>query len=230
MTSQKDQPRQISKLIPKWGANSVTRTWFGNEKSDVDHRCPPQALTQQNFLPPMEKNLKKNHVKEHEENLQMGSKKSHQVLINLRLKCWNKLLSVVHHIIKTHKDNSSHYNLYLEIDFAHCSKHSTQGIQSPTKMHLAQVYLSRLYYKCRAKVLEEINNVTYYAATTDMWTIRTTHCCMSLTLHFIQNWTLCSRYFQTGYYLTTGYNHTGAVRIVRGIGEALESRGMRRVI
>lgn len=38
----------------------------------------------------------------------------------------------------------------------------------PNQKHLAQVCLSHLYYKCRAKVLEEIHDVTYYAATTDM--------------------------------------------------------------
>lgn len=43
-------------------------------------------------------------------------KKSHQVLkINLRLRGQNCLFPVAHHIIKTHKANSSHYNFYLDI-------------------------------------------------------------------------------------------------------------------
>lgn len=46
---------------------------------------------------------------------------------------------------------------------------------------------------------------------------------MSLTVHFIQDWTLCSRCLQTCYFPD---EHTGEM-IARGLKEALESSGMR---
>ncbi len=56
----------------------------------------------------------------------------------------------------------------------------------PSRKHFTQVELPRLYHECRAKVEGEIHQVAYYAMT-DMWTSRTIHPYMSLTVHFIQD-------------------------------------------
>lgn len=93
----------------------------------------------------------------------------------------------------------------------------------PSRKHFTQVELPRLYHECRAKVEGEIHQVAFYAMTTDMWTSRTTHPYMSLTVHFIQDWTLCSRCLQTGYFPD---DDTGEM-IARGLKEALASWELR---
>lgn len=54
---------------------------------------------------------------------------------------------------------------------------------TPSRKHFKQVQLLRSHYECWAEVLEEICNVACCTATTDMWTSRTTHLCMSLMVH-----------------------------------------------
>ena len=63
----------------------------------------------------------------------------------------------------------------------------------------------------------------YYAPTTEMWSSRTTDPYMSLMIHFIPDWTLCSRCLQTSYFPD---DHTGEIT-ARGLREALELWGLR---
>ncbi|KAK0132110.1 Zinc finger BED domain-containing protein 1 [Merluccius polli] len=95
--------------------------------------------------------------------------------------------------------------------------------EMPSRKHLNKVVLPALYDECRAKVEEEIHKGMFYATTTDMWSSRTTHPYMSLTIHFIdQAWNLRSRCLQTSYFPE---DHTGQ-EIARGLSEALESWGL----
>ncbi|XP_078017006.1 E3 SUMO-protein ligase ZBED1-like [Epinephelus lanceolatus] len=93
----------------------------------------------------------------------------------------------------------------------------------PSRKHFSQVVLPGLYDECRAKVEEEIHTVMYYATTTDMWSSRTTHPYMALTIHFVdKDWNLRSRCLQTSYFPD---DHM-AEMLARGLREALESWGL----
>ncbi|CAM4658701.1 unnamed protein product [Leuciscus chuanchicus] len=92
----------------------------------------------------------------------------------------------------------------------------------PSRKHFSEVELPRLYGECRGKLEQELGNVLYFATTTDLWTSRTTQPYMSLTIHFINDWTLCSRCLQTSYFPE---DHTGEM-IAQSLKEALQSWGL----
>ncbi|KAJ4947212.1 hypothetical protein JOQ06_009250 [Pogonophryne albipinna] len=76
----------------------------------------------------------------------------------------------------------------------------------PSRTYFSQVAIPDLYEKCRAKVETELSKVEYYAATTDLWSSRTTEPYINLTVHFIdEDFTLKSSCLQTAFFPE---NHT----------------------
>ena len=78
----------------------------------------------------------------------------------------------------------------------------------PSRKHFSKVELPHLYASCRAEVEREVCSATNYALTTDMWMSRATQPYMSLTIHFIKDWTLRGRCLQTVYFPD---DHTGVI-------------------
>ncbi|KAF3836730.1 hypothetical protein F7725_004194 [Dissostichus mawsoni] len=79
--------------------------------------------------------------------------------------------------------------------------------QLPSRKHFATVALPNLYNKTRARVAEQLQNIVYYSTTTDLWSSRTTHPYLSLTVHFIDGeWALRGMCLQTSYFPD---DHTG---------------------
>ncbi|XP_038162536.1 E3 SUMO-protein ligase ZBED1-like [Cyprinodon tularosa] len=93
----------------------------------------------------------------------------------------------------------------------------------PSRKHFSKVELPGLYASCRAQVERELcSGATHYGLTTDMWMSRATQPYMSLTIHFIKDWTLRARCLQTVYFPE---DHTG-VMLAQGLRDALESWGL----
>lgn len=95
--------------------------------------------------------------------------------------------------------------------------------QLPGRKHFSQTALPQLYVECREAVEKELQNVSYFATTSDIWSSRTSEPYLSLTAHFIdQDWILKSKCLQTAYFPE---DHTGEI-IAAGLSEALTSWGL----
>ncbi|XP_041841381.1 E3 SUMO-protein ligase ZBED1-like isoform X2 [Melanotaenia boesemani] len=95
--------------------------------------------------------------------------------------------------------------------------------QLPGRKHFSQTALPKLYSQCREIVEKELQSVSYFATTSDMWSSRTSEPYLSLTAHYIdQDWNLKSKCLQTSYFPD---DHTGEV-IALGLSEALASWGL----
>lgn len=93
----------------------------------------------------------------------------------------------------------------------------------PGRKHFSRTVLPRLYAECREMVEKELQTVSYFATTSDMWSSRTSEPYMSLTIHFIdKEWNLQSKCLQTAYFPE---DHTGEI-IAPGLVEALASWGL----
>ncbi|KAL7868960.1 hypothetical protein SRHO_G00103440 [Serrasalmus rhombeus] len=80
-----------------------------------------------------------------------------------------------------------------------------------------------MYEKCKAQVETELSQVDCYAATTDMWSSRTTDPYISLTVHFItEDFQLKSRCLQTTFFPE---DHTSE-NIATGLREAVAAWGL----
>ncbi|KAJ4946777.1 hypothetical protein JOQ06_008823 [Pogonophryne albipinna] len=90
----------------------------------------------------------------------------------------------------------------------------------PSRKFFSEVALPQLYNSTRQRVAKELEEVSFYSATTDLWSSRTMQPYMSLTVHFINNdWTLRSVCLQTAYFPE---DHTGEI-IAQGLKDALNS-------
>lgn len=93
------------------------------------------------------------------------------------------------------------------------------GYVLPSRKYFAEVALPHLYNSTREKIARELERVSFYSATTDLWSSRTMQPYMSLTVHFIENWTLRSVCLQTAYFPD---DHKGEI-IAQGLKDALTS-------
>ncbi|KAI7799132.1 putative zinc finger BED domain-containing protein 1-like, partial [Triplophysa rosa] len=93
----------------------------------------------------------------------------------------------------------------------------------PGRKHFSVTALPRLYAERSEQLEQELQNVAYFASTSDMWSSRTSEPYLSLTIHFIdKDWKLQSKCLQTAYFPE---DHTGEV-IAPGMVEALASWGL----
>ncbi|XP_067301389.1 E3 SUMO-protein ligase ZBED1-like [Pseudorasbora parva] len=86
----------------------------------------------------------------------------------------------------------------------------------PSRHYFARQELPRLYTTERKRLAGEMEKVTYYALTTDMWRSRTCKPYMCVTIHFILDWEIKSACLQTTYFPQdhTGENIAEALRDV----------------
>lgn len=93
----------------------------------------------------------------------------------------------------------------------------------PGRKHFSLTALPQLYAECREMVERQLQTVSFFATTSDMWSSRTSEPYMSLTIHFIdKDWNLQSKALQTAYFPE---DHKGEV-IAPGMIEALASWGL----
>lgn len=68
----------------------------------------------------------------------------------------------------------------------------------PGRKHFSQTALPRLYTECRETVERQLQNVQFFATTSDIWSSRTSEPYLSLTIHFVdEDWNLQSKCLQT---------------------------------
>ncbi|XP_060761183.1 E3 SUMO-protein ligase ZBED1-like [Neoarius graeffei] len=73
--------------------------------------------------------------------------------------------------------------------------------QLPGRKHFSQTAIPNMYTECRGMVERDLQAMSYFATTSDMWSSRTSEPYMSLTAHYIeQDWTLKSKCLQTAYF------------------------------
>lgn len=90
----------------------------------------------------------------------------------------------------------------------------------PSRNYFSRTALPALYSETRATVETELQDVTHFAATTDLWSSQTMEPYMSLTVHFISSdFTMKSRCLQTAFFPE---DHTGDELAV-GLMESLNS-------
>ena len=71
--------------------------------------------------------------------------------------------------------------------FLHMLKQLDQRYTPPSRKTMSKKYLPKLYDITRDKVLTKLNDVQYFASTTDMWSSRGMTPYMGFTVHFIDN-------------------------------------------
>ncbi|XP_057216122.1 E3 SUMO-protein ligase ZBED1-like [Triplophysa rosa] len=88
----------------------------------------------------------------------------------------------------------------------------------PSRKYFSSTAIPQLYSECRSKMQNKIQNVKFFATTADLWSSRTSEPYLSLTVHFIHDWKLCSACLETTYF---PQDHTGEL-IAQGLRDALE--------
>lgn len=90
----------------------------------------------------------------------------------------------------------------------------------PSRKYFSDVALPQLYNSTRQRIATELDGVSFYSATTDLWSSRVMQPYLSLTVHFINDdWTLRSVCLQTAYFPD---EHKGEI-IAQGLKDALSS-------
>lgn len=90
----------------------------------------------------------------------------------------------------------------------------------PSRKYFSDVALPQLYNSTRQRIAAELDGVSFYSATTDLWSSRVMQPYLSLTLHFINDdWTLRSVCLQKAYFHD---EHKGEI-IAQGLKDALSS-------
>jgi hypothetical protein len=70
----------------------------------------------------------------------------------------------------------------------------------PSRTHFADDVIPKLYSEVKERVMNELDHIEYYSATTDGWTSNTMTPFLSLTVHYISDeWELKTRNLQTAY-------------------------------
>ena len=104
--------------------------------------------------------------------------------------------------------------------FKHLVKTLDKRYELPSRNYFSRTALPAMYIKIKAKVEAELQDTSYFAATTDLWSSRTMEPYMSLTVHFISSdFTMKSRCLQTAFF---PQDHTGDELAV-GLVESLKS-------
>ena len=68
----------------------------------------------------------------------------------------------------------------------------------PSRKYFSQTSLPKLYTSIKEKVKQELSTVTFFSATTDLWSSIGLKPYLSYTIHFINSdWELCSHCLQT---------------------------------
>lgn len=130
---------------------------------------------------------------------------------------WQKLTDAVTYCIG--KDMLPVYTVEKE-GFANLLKQFDPQYELPSRKYFSKTAIPKLYESTRESVLQNIRNLTFYSATTDMWSSINGDPYMSYTIHYItEEWELRSTALGTLYF---PQNHTGE-NISDAIRETLES-------
>lgn len=93
----------------------------------------------------------------------------------------------------------------------------------PSRKYFSKTAIPRLYSECRGKIERKVQKVQFFTTTSDLWSSRTSEPYLSLTIHYIDDWRLCSATLQTTYFPE---DHTREL-IAQGLRDALQCWGLK---
>ncbi|XP_060796344.1 E3 SUMO-protein ligase ZBED1-like [Neoarius graeffei] len=232
-------------LIPKKNSTSAIWQYFGFEASDEHQKqvlcktCHAKVATSGGNTTNLYRHLKVHHVNLHEECM---AKKTHETSSSSESTSAKQTITTSFASVtpydrssQRHKEITAAVTNYITKDMVPVNTVTKDSFKSllrtmdkryvlPSCTYFNQVAIPQLYAECKAKVAKELEDIEFYASTTDMWSSRTTEPYMSLTVHFVNaNFELRSRCLQTAYFPT---DHTGE-NIAMGLKECLSSWGLK---
>lgn len=231
-------------LIPKKGATSVVWKWFGYKRSDIEQTtvlckvCRKTIAAKHGNTTNLFQQLRQRHAVEWQECVALrdaDASSSHKAPAKKQVTLaaafstvipydkkgprWQAITDAVTYYIA--KDMVPIYTVEKN-GFIKMLQTIDPKYQLPSRKYF--VALPNLYNKTRARVAEQLQNIVYYSTTTDLWSSRTTHPYLSLTVHFIDGeWALRGMCLQTSYFPD---DHTGEI-IAQGLQDSLASWKLR---
>ncbi|KAK7944766.1 hypothetical protein WMY93_000494 [Mugilogobius chulae] len=221
-------------LQPKRKSTSVVWEYFGFKKSDDVQAdvfcriCMAKVLASRGNTTNLYQHLKKHHKVQYDECMSKGSTKptGHR---QTSLKVSFESVIPYERSSKRHTEITTTITEYLAKDmrpfttvsgpgFVKMIKTLDKRYDIPSESYFKRVAIPELYKKCKEKVTADLKAVEFFAATTDLWTSRTSEPYQSLTIHFInEDFNLNARCLQTAYFPD---DHTGE-NIAEGLREGL---------
>ncbi|KAL7857228.1 hypothetical protein SRHO_G00161270 [Serrasalmus rhombeus] len=236
-----------TELVPKKGVtSSVVWNWFGFVATDADQTSPrckvcfKTVASKGSSTTNLFQHLKQRHAAEWEKSCSQQSENSRNTsststpskvkqatVPDTFLNCvpydkngarWKAITDALALFIA--KDMVPIYTVEKS-GFINMLKVLDQKYALPSRKYFSEVALPHLYNSTRQRITRELEeDVSYYAATTDLWSSRTMQPYISLTVHFINHtWALRSVCLQTAYFPE---DHKGEV-IAQGIKDTLSS-------
>ncbi|XP_056136452.1 E3 SUMO-protein ligase ZBED1-like [Lampris incognitus] len=228
-------------LVPKKGTvSSVVWNWFGfvachsEQTTTYCKVCSKAVATKGSSTTNVFQHLKQRHAAEWEKcyslrdsqdrspqtptkkQSTLGDSFSHCVPYDKKGTRWKTLTDAV--ALHMAKDMVPIYTVEKP-GFIHMLKTFNPKYVLPSRKYFAGVALPHLYNCTQEKIARELQEVSFYSTTTDLWSSQTMQPYMSLTVHFINNWTLRSVCLQTAYFPE---DHKSEI-IAQGLKDALNS-------
>ncbi len=236
MSEEREKSTEMDDLVAKRSASSIIWKYFGYRKDDVDQKqvlcreCRAVVATTRGNTTNLFDHLSRHHRALYDECKARSDCRPKQKTIS------DAFASVTPYAkgSKRHKEITDAITFHLAKDMVPINTVTNPGFANmirsldkryviPSRTYFSQVAIPGLYDKCKAQVETELSQVKYYAATTDLWSSRTTEPYISLTIHFIdEDFQLKSRCLQTAFFPE---DHTSE-NIARGMREALTAWGL----
>ncbi|XP_073708964.1 E3 SUMO-protein ligase ZBED1-like [Garra rufa] len=234
------ESENVTKLVQKKGAHSTVWNFFGFKPEDdaqtviICKQCFGIVAAPQGNTTNLYNHLKRHHkiqyelaMKDKGATTQSTSRQTTQTSITQTLYGASPYPSSS----QRHKEITNAIAYHLAKDMAPINTVQNEGFKAmmktldkryclPSRNYFSSVALPDLYTRCRTTVEEELQNIHYFAATTDLWSSRTMEPYLSLTVHFItRDFKLKSRCLQTVFFPA---DHTGE-ELAQGLKESLNS-------
>ncbi|XP_024118468.2 zinc finger BED domain-containing protein 1 [Oryzias melastigma] len=227
-------------LVPKKGSTSIIWNWFGFDDSDqnttICKECNEKVKTTTGNTTNLFYHLKRKHKKQYSESQAAQAAKAKAPAATASTSKQQTLTSVFAKLTPYDKGSQRWTSITDAVAF-HIAKDmyplrtvEGAGFQKLLKVldpryelrsrkFFSNTAIPQLYTNCRTKVAQDIQNVQFYATTSDLWSSRTSEPYLNLTIHYVDNWELRSATLQITYFPD---DHTGEL-IAAGLREALES-------
>ncbi|XP_057689438.1 E3 SUMO-protein ligase ZBED1-like [Corythoichthys intestinalis] len=206
-------------LVPRKNSTSVVWRYFGFQKDDVDQKntqckvCRKTIATRQGNTSNLFHHLEHNHNAEYEA-VKLAKKHSENVSKTLQsgiaealvvatpyertTKRWLEITdAIAYHIVR----DMAPIATVEQPGFKRLMHVTDKRYSIPSRKYFSKTAIPKMYTTERERVLAELRDVQYFAATSDLWCSRTTEPYISLTVHFINDkWELCTRVLETAYF------------------------------
>ena len=210
-------------LVPKKKAKSIVWTWFGFEPNDSEQiniickLCRDIIRSPDGNTTNLFHHLRKKHPKEHADSQSKKpqidqpqastSKLSQPTLMQSFAKAtayeksskrWGEITDAVTYYLA--KDMIP-MKAVENAGFQRLMKVADSRYQLPGRKYFSNTAIPRLYSECRSKLKNKLDHVKFFATTSDLWSSRTSEPYLSLSVHYISDWKLCSATLQATYFL-----------------------------